>query len=119
MGAKKRKRNIIKAISLRNKDINHIGKETIDWLVLWQMDRLVEECSELIQAVMKVKRYPGNKERMQNLHEELSHVNICSSIVLGLIGDKSEYDKEMSMKLLQLESSYNEELTRLKNAGKN
>lgn len=110
MGLKKRKKRIVEAVRIRNIDLNAEGRRPENYLIDWQMDRLAEECSELIQAVMKVKRYPNNEERLRNLHEELSHVNICSSIVMALIGDKEEYDSEMDKKLSQLERTYVEEI---------
>jgi len=72
----------------------------------WQMDRLVEESSELIQAVMKVKRYGlEDKSRLSNLYEELSHVHMCLKIVLSFF-DKDEFNLELSKKITQMEKTY-------------
>lgn len=113
-GYKKRSRTLHEAINDRNRNNNAIGRAPEDSLMEWQMDRLAEECSELIQAVMKVKRYPGDAIRMANLWEELSHVRICSDIVLSFIG-KGDYNDEMDKKLSQLERSYATELKVIEN----
>lgn len=73
--------------------------------VNWQMDRLAEESSELIQAVMKVKRYPESKERRDNLYEELAHVKLHMDILMKILG-KGSYKKEMKKKVSQLEKTY-------------
>lgn len=109
---RKRLNNLVEAIKVRNSNINNdvnLDKD-IDFLVWWQADRLIEECSELIQAMSKVKRYGFVKDRMQNLHEEASHVYICTRIMMGLIGDNEQFNEELDKKLTQLEKSYSNEL---------
>lgn len=102
----KRKEKIAESISEINRFSNDLGRLPLNHTIHWQMDRLAEECSELIQAVMKVKRYPNDEVRLQNLYEELSHVNICSSIILSLIGGKDKFRAEMDKKITQLEKTY-------------
>lgn len=99
MSLKKRKKAVVEAVS---KNAISGGESVINW----QMDRLAEESSELIQAIMKVKRYPDSKERMDNLYEELSHVSIAIDIIIGILG-KGTYKKEMSKKISQFEKTYN------------
>lgn len=41
-----------------------------------QSDMLIEECSELIQAVLKFRRKPMDADTLSNLHEEFADVKI-------------------------------------------
>lgn len=108
-GYKKRAKRLFKAVMARNEQMNDDVTGEPDYLIYWQMDRLAEECSELIQAVMKVKRYPDDDARRDNLYEELSHVRICSDMIMSLLG-KSIYDEELDKKMSQLEKYYAKEL---------
>lgn len=64
--------------------IDHYGADK-------QLDMLVEECAELIQAIQKYKRYkdiPGDGEAFDNLIEEIADVeNIIEQIKLLKIYD--------------------------------
>lgn len=71
----------------------------------FQKDRVVEECSELIQAIMKVNRYPDSESRIDNLHEELSHVIMMVDLMADWAG-RDAIKAKMNEKLTQLEITY-------------
>jgi NTP pyrophosphatase (non-canonical NTP hydrolase) len=71
----------------------------------FQKDRLVEECSELIQAIMKVNRYPESESRLDNLFEELAHVKIMTDLMIDWVG-KSRVKAKLEEKITQLERTY-------------
>lgn len=52
----------------------------------------MEECAELIQAINKCLRYPNDKERRENLLEEIADVNIMLDELFIMFGfDTKEY----------------------------
>ncbi len=56
------------------KDINIYEEAVNQWGLEPQLDMVVEECAELIQAISKVKR--GKKNSLDNLLEEIGDVEI-------------------------------------------
>lgn len=59
-----------------NKDQNEILEEAVDKFgAMTQLDMVVEECAELIQAISKFKRYEGS-EIDKNLIEEVADVSV-------------------------------------------
>src|SRR6266849_7773561 len=70
-----------------------------------QIEMIIEECSELIQALQKLKRAQTNhnseepfyKSRLKNVHEEIADVSIML-IQAGLIFDSTEIDKTIDEK---------------------
>ena len=67
-----------------------------------QIDILQEECAELIKACSKVKRGMGHftvVDPLDNLKEELAHVDISSAVVARLLDIKEEdIEKEVNKK---------------------
>lgn len=73
-------------------------KTLIAWGMTSQMDMLIEECAELIQAVQKLKRCPT----LENVIEELADVEImCEQ--MRFIFNPSEIDMVKKQKLERLE----------------
>jgi NTP pyrophosphatase (non-canonical NTP hydrolase) len=75
------------------------------WGLESQMDMLIEECSELIKAVCKVKRSGFNdKEAINNLNEEIADVSIMIEQIVHV------YDMSRIIDMIK-----EEKLTRLQN----
>ncbi len=74
-----------------------------------QINRLVEECSELIQAVMKYKRITESKglelEKLmlakENIIEELADVCVIMEQIIYLFGCKREVEKTADLKIMR------------------
>lgn len=73
-------------------------KALVAWGKTFEMDMLVKECAELIQAIQKFKRYPV----VENVVEELADVEIMYE-QMRLIFNPVEIDKVKEQKLKQLE----------------
>lgn len=66
-----------------------------------QMEILIEECAELIQAVQKVKRYNGDIVRQMDFISELADVIIMSEQITFLMSENSKkmLENEIDIKL--------------------
>lgn len=96
--------NAKKAYKIMNKAIKKYGVEK-------QLLICIEELSELIQAIIKMERYPNDETRKNDLTEELTNVLICLDY-LALIYeiDEAKIDEIWSKKLKRLkERMKNEE----------
>jgi NTP pyrophosphatase (non-canonical NTP hydrolase) len=68
-----------------------------------QLDMLVEECSELIKAVMKLKRKSGDDEdKIFNVCDEIADVYILLAQMRNIFPE-SVIEDRMAFKLLRLE----------------
>lgn len=67
-----------------------------------QIDMIVEECAELIQAIQKLKRNPLDPAVKANVCDEIADVKIMMSQA-DLIFDKKLIDKRIDFKLKRLE----------------
>lgn len=78
------------------------------WGIAAQMDMAVEECSELIKALMKRKRNPNNPVTVDNILEEMADVEIMLEQLKVMYDYKysndavSSFDNIKQMKLKRL-----------------
>jgi NTP pyrophosphatase (non-canonical NTP hydrolase) len=70
-----------------------------------QQDMVIEECSELIQAILK-KRRKANLENLQNLIEETADVFIMINQMILMVGE-ANVDTIVQLKLLRLQKNLN------------
>ena len=72
------------------------------WGYEYNFDKLIEECSELIQAVLK-SRHDKDVKRLSNVHEELADVEIMVELTRLMINTDlvSEY-KEAKLERLKV-----------------
>ncbi len=85
-----------------------IAKKAIEkWGMEPQMDMAIEELSELIQAVCKVKRTLGNdselSKRMDNLYEEIADVEIMICQLKEMFNCTTQVDTYKNSKIIRLE----------------
>ncbi len=71
------------------------------WGVNSQLDMVIEECSELIQAICKLKRIKENS--LDNLMEEVADVEIMLTQLRIIIGNDKLIDFIKSEKIKRLE----------------
>jgi hypothetical protein len=69
----------------------------------------MEEMSELTKAIIKVKRYPNDKKRMDDLHEEIADAVIVLHQMI-LCYDKKKIMKYHKMKIDRLKADTKKEL---------
>lgn len=64
----------------------------------------IEEMSELIQAITKIERYPGDQKRYENVIEEIADVSICIEYLRKIyyISD-NQIKKEINKKIRRQE----------------
>lgn len=66
-----------------------------------QSDLMIEECSELIQAIIKYRRGIGTKDQVVS---EMADVQIMLNQMKVIVGDDALFDKWVNVKLSRLES---------------
>lgn len=74
-----------------------------------QLDMLVEECAEVIQARNKLKRYPDRPDILDNFMLEVAQVEIMIQQIKGMGGLNCEYQIEQikTRELVKLEQKVN------------
>lgn len=82
---------------------SEIYKTTIKkWGVEFQIDMMIEECAELIQALQKYKRGTSFKT-ISNMYEELADVEIMSE-QMRIVFSSTTIDFEKERKIRKLET---------------
>lgn len=77
------------------------------WGLNSELDVSIEECSELIQAICKLRRYGETEKTVTNLIEEIADVSIiCDQ--LSLIYGKDKVKKQKDIKLERLKQRLNQ-----------
>lgn len=76
------------------------------WGLRSQLNILLEECAEVIQAVSKINRAldddrPCEKE-IKDLAEEIGDVFVCTKSVIPLLGIKEDIERSIGIKLTRL-----------------
>jgi len=108
LGIKKRKIIEIKRIgkySDNNMNESEIYQEAVKkWGNRSQSDLMIEECSELTQAIIKYRRGIVDKDRVVS---EMADVQIMLNQMKVIVGDDSLFEKWMAVKLSRLESLIN------------
>lgn len=85
-----------------------------------QMDRAIEEMSELIQSLLKLKRYAKNSsgEKLQKLkehvNEEIGDVLLTITHMIMMYGDKDKIQKSMDYKMSRLNKQIKEKTNKEK-----
>lgn len=91
-------------------------KAIVEWGAKFQMDMAVEECSELIKALMKYRRpdlQEDREELVDNVIEEIADVEIICE-VLGLLFDREKIDKVKRFKIDRLKKRIDKSIARKK-----
>lgn len=89
---------------------NLYNRAVKQWGILAQLDMVVEECSELIQAIQKAKRVKNDKQKAMrelNIAYEIVDVEImCEQ--LRIIFKEQPFDKLKQSKLIRLKERLGE-----------
>lgn len=72
-----------------------------------QVDMLIEEMAELTQALLKVRRYPNDIHRLDNVHEEFADVTIVMRQIETLLF-KEQLSEMIAHKEIKLEQKINQ-----------
>jgi NTP pyrophosphatase (non-canonical NTP hydrolase) len=94
---------------ITQEEANQIYIEAINKFgIIIQLEIVVEELAELIQAIQKYKRYPNDPQVLQNIAEELADVELTTSqLKLMKIVSRESVDKFKQIKLNKLKNKLN------------
>lgn len=74
--------------------MNHYGEER-------QLEQFIEECSEAIVAIQKIKRYGYTEKTLEDFKSELADVLIMGEQMYNFFNDEGDIDRIINRKLFR------------------
>lgn len=78
------------------------------WGIEAQLDMVVEECAELIQAVQKIKRHGINPETLSNVITEIADMRIMLEQMRVILDHDGMWDEAYGLKIKRLKQRLEE-----------
>jgi hypothetical protein len=72
-----------------------------------QMDMIIEECSELIKCIVKLRRYNGNEVWRQKTLEEVADVMLMMEQAVQMLSTSDEFEAVLDYKIRNLNNIVN------------